>query len=85
MSCTCHGPVVHHHDLELKAEHFNEGFEAAVAQGLADDPEKAQEWLAQHDAEVAAKALEDAAVIFTRSTAKLLYQRARAIRLAGGE
>lgn len=47
---------VHHHDIEKLAEWFNEGYETAVAQGLADDPTLAADWLAEHDREVAARA-----------------------------
>jgi|GEM_PF-6207627 len=32
-------------DMETRAELLNEGYEAAVTQGLADDPERAEEWL----------------------------------------
>jgi hypothetical protein len=42
---------VHHHDLEAHAASFNEGYEAAMTQGLADDPSLAEDWLAAHDAE----------------------------------
>lgn len=48
---------VHHFDMENHAESFNGGYEAAVTQGLADDPTLAQEWLDAHDAEVATRAL----------------------------
>lgn len=60
------GPVVvveHHMDIEAHARSFNEGFETAVAQGLADDPALAAEWLAQHDREIAARALLEAATV----------------------
>ncbi|WP_169165126.1 hypothetical protein [Cellulomonas taurus] len=43
---------VHYGDSEAHARSFNEGFETAVAQSLADDPALAQEWLAEHDAQV---------------------------------
>jgi hypothetical protein len=43
---------VHYGDSESHARSFNEGFETAVAQGLADDPTLATDWLAEHDAEV---------------------------------
>jgi len=52
---------VHHHDIEHHAESFNEGFETAVAQGLADDPTLAQEWLAERLAQERAAALGEAA------------------------
>jgi len=38
--------VIHvHHDTEAHARSFNEGYEAAVTQGLADDPTLADDWL----------------------------------------
>lgn len=61
---------VHHHDVENHAKSYNEGYQDAVTQGLADDPSLAADWLAEHDAavlaavdtkEAAAKALEEAA------------------------
>ena len=36
---------VHHHDIEHHARSFNEGYETAMAQELADDPATAQDWL----------------------------------------
>lgn len=36
---------VHHHDIEAHARSYNEGYEAAVTQGLADDPAAADDWL----------------------------------------
>lgn len=36
---------VHHHDIEHHAASFNEGYEAAMAQHLADDPSLAEDWL----------------------------------------
>lgn len=36
---------VHHHDIEHHARSFNEGYETAMAQELADDPTIAQDWL----------------------------------------
>jgi len=36
---------IHWHDLESHARSFNEGYEAAVTQGLADDPSLADDWL----------------------------------------
>jgi len=36
---------VHHHDIENHARSFNEGYTAAVTQGLADDPTLADDWL----------------------------------------
>jgi len=35
---------IHHHDIEHHARSFNEGYEAAVTQGLADDPKLADDW-----------------------------------------
>lgn len=55
--------VEHHMDIEAHASSFSEGFETAVAQGLADDPALAAEWLAQHDREVASRALLEAATV----------------------
>lgn len=52
---------VHHHDIERHAEWFNEGYETAVTQGLADDPTKAEEWLERHDAELLATHLTEIA------------------------
>jgi hypothetical protein len=40
----------HHHDLEAHAEHFNEGYEAAMAQHLADDPSITEDWLNEQKA-----------------------------------
>lgn len=34
-------------DMETRARLFNEGFDAAVAQGLADNPAAAEDWLAE--------------------------------------
>ena len=36
---------VHHYDIEHHARSFNEGYTAAVTQGLADDPTLADDWL----------------------------------------
>lgn len=47
---------VHHHDIEKRAEHFNEGYEAAVSQGLADDPSLADDWLQEKLREAQAEA-----------------------------
>lgn len=46
-------------DMEAYAEAFNDGFELAVAQGLADDPVKADEWLAEHDERVRQTVIRD--------------------------
>jgi len=43
-------------DMETRAELFNEGYEAAMAQHLADDPSAAEDWLAKHDAVIWAEA-----------------------------
>lgn len=51
---------VHHHDIERHAASFTEGYETAVAQGLADDPTLARDWLAERDARMAARAAADA-------------------------
>ena len=39
--------VVHvsHYDMEARAAHFNEGYEAAMSQHLAEDPSAAEDWL----------------------------------------
>lgn len=51
--------VVHvHHDTEAHARSFNEGYERAVTQGLADDPTLADDWLQEKLREARAKALE---------------------------
>lgn len=46
---------VHHYDIEKHAESFNEGYEAAMAQHLADHPTLAEDWL-QEKVEAAFKA-----------------------------
>lgn len=43
-------------DMETRAELINEGFEAAVAQGLVDDPARAEDWLADKLAAARAEA-----------------------------
>jgi hypothetical protein len=54
--------VIHvHHDTEAHARSFNEGYEAAVTQGLADDPSLAGDWLDAKLADAKREALEDAA------------------------
>lgn len=50
-------------DMEVVATWFNAGFDAAVAQGLADDPLLAEDWLAEHDARVRITALEAAQAV----------------------
>ncbi|GIG27167.1 hypothetical protein [Cellulomonas denverensis] len=52
---------MHYGDSEAHAAWFNEGFETAVTQGLADDPALAADWLAEREAQVAARALREAA------------------------
>jgi hypothetical protein len=52
---------VHHHDLEAHATSFNEGYEAAVTQGLVDDPALAGDWFEGKLREAQAKALREAA------------------------
>lgn len=42
--------VVHCEDAESRARHFNEGYEAAMAQQLADDPTLAEDWLEEQRA-----------------------------------
>jgi hypothetical protein len=57
--------VVHvHHDTEAHVRSFNEGYEAAVSQGLADDPMLASDWLDGKLREARAEALEEAALAF---------------------
>lgn len=53
---TPHVVWVHHADMEGHATSWNEGYEAAVAQGLADDPTLAQEWLEARDDRIRAEA-----------------------------
>lgn len=53
--------TVHHHDIEHHARSFNEGYETAMAQELAEDPTIAQDWLDEKLTEAKAEALEDAA------------------------
>lgn len=57
---------VHHHDIEHHARSFNEGYEAAVTQGLADDPSLADEWFQGQLREARAQALEEAAALAGR-------------------
>jgi urease accessory protein UreF len=49
------------HDTEAHARSFNEGYEAAVRQGLADDPALAGDWFEGKLREAQAQALRDAA------------------------
>lgn len=54
--------VIHvHHDVEAHARSFNEGYEAAVTQGLADDPSLADDWLQAKLREAKVEALREAA------------------------
>ena len=46
---------LHHHDIEKHAASFNEGYETAMAQELADDPTTAQDWLEEKMAEAKAE------------------------------
>lgn len=52
---------VHHHDIEHHAGSFNEGYEVAVTQGLADDPTLADDWFQGKLREARAEALAQAA------------------------
>jgi len=54
---------VHHHDIENHARSFNEGYETAMAQELADNPTTAQDWLEEKLQEARAQALEEAAAL----------------------
>lgn len=50
--------VIHvHHDTEAHARSFNDGYEAAVTQGLADDPSLADDWFQEKLREAKAQAL----------------------------
>lgn len=49
------------HDAEAHARSFNEGYETAMAQELADDPTTAQDWLDAKLKAAGAQALRDAA------------------------
>lgn len=59
---------VHHHDIEDHAASFNEGYEAAVAQHLADDPTTAQDWLDARLTKAARAALAEAADVMPIDT-----------------
>jgi hypothetical protein len=50
---------VHHHDIEHHARSFNEGYEAAVTQGLADDPTLADDWFQDKIREAKAQAWDE--------------------------
>jgi hypothetical protein len=52
---------VHHHDIEHHARSYNEGYDAAITQGLADYPTLADDWLQGKLRAAAAGALRDAA------------------------
>jgi hypothetical protein len=51
---------VHHHDIEHHARSYNEGYDAAITQGLADDPTLADDWFQGKLRAAAAEALRDA-------------------------
>lgn len=56
--------VIHvhsHHDIEAHARIYNEGYDAAVTQGLADDPSLADDWFQGKIREARADALQEAA------------------------
>ena len=54
--------VIHvHHDIEAHARSYNEGYDAAVTQGLADDPSLADDWFQDKIREARAGALQEAA------------------------
>lgn len=63
--------IIHHGDPDTYAAACNEGFETAVAQGLADDPTLAYDWLQQKLREAQAEALREAA----DELDKLWYER----------
>lgn len=67
-------------DMEAVATWFNHGFDAAVAQGLADDPTLAEDWLAEHDARVRIAALEHAQMVVVGFEDTMEYVR----RTGGG-
>lgn len=50
---------VHHHDIEHHARSFNQGYEAAVTQGLADDPTLADDWFQEKIREAKAEAWDE--------------------------
>jgi hypothetical protein len=50
---------VHHHDIEHHARSFNDGYEAAVTQGLADDPTLADDWFQEKVREAKAEAWDE--------------------------
>jgi hypothetical protein len=52
---------VHHHDIEHHARSYNEGYDAAITQGLADDPTLADDWFQGKLRAAAAGALREAA------------------------
>lgn len=52
-----HGPQ--HPDMETYARIHNEGWDAAMLAQVAPDPTTADDWLAAHDAEVAARAWDE--------------------------
>jgi hypothetical protein len=50
---------IHHHDIEAHATSRNEGYEAAVTQGLADDPSLADDWFQEKLREAKATAWDE--------------------------
>jgi hypothetical protein len=50
---------VHHHDIEKHAESYNEGYDAAVTHGLADDPTLADDWFQEKIREAKAEAWDE--------------------------
>ena len=55
-----------HPDMETYARIHNEGWDAAMLAQVAPDPTTADDWLAAHDAEVAARALQEVADAWTQ-------------------
>ena len=55
-----------HPDMETYARIHNEGWDAAMLAQVAPDPTTADDWLAAHDAEVAARALRDISAVLYR-------------------
>lgn len=89
--------LVTHADPEEYARIWNVGYEAAVTQGLADDPSLADDWLQERLREAQARALDDAAreliaasrapsnEIYIRTVAVARILRARAAALREGD
>jgi hypothetical protein len=57
-----------HHDAEAHARSYNDGYEAAVTHGLADDPTLADDWFQGKLREAKAQALEEAVEAFPLET-----------------